>query len=388
MRIVIYSNSGSTGFGGVEILVQRFSEYLEELKIEYLIIENPNSVLVPYLKNNRIISIEDYQPKKTDVIFVPQFSKLQQLGDIPKCSDIRVFSWIVSPYDLILPFKKYSSSLIQLAGHGTSRLAMMCTSQQRYVIPRMYRAAMRMKGLGVMDGACQRSSDYFAFEESSSLVDYLPIPSPLAPSLLKIDAKKNNEKDIHIGYFGRMDKSKFSGLSSFLKTLYKTKSLKDKVYFHIIGNGPAQDRLKALLNKLSIKYKMYGFLDNNLAKEILHRNCTLVVAMGTSALDTAGSGIPTVIIDPCLYMGQSNQKLFRFVHQIEDYTLGEDRSFPMYQEGLFTLEEIVSQLSKFEDISSLGIEYVKSNHNPDKIFSELVGRIKLTEFTISSIKNL
>jgi hypothetical protein len=84
-----------------------------------------------------------------------------------------------------------------------------------------------------------------------------------------------------------------------------------------------------------------GYMPIDDARALLCRDTDVVVAMGTSALDIASAGHPVILIDPAFARRFPPQRLFRFCHEVDDFTLGEFRDSSRYATGLRTFADCI-----------------------------------------------
>jgi hypothetical protein len=150
--------------------------------------------------------------------------------------------------------------------------------------------------------------------------------------------------------------------------------LNGELEFTIIGSGNSDDLLqKAITLTAGIKFIWKGKVPLSELPDLLTKNVDVLIAMGTSALEGARSGIPTVIVQPFSHQEQEPEFAYRWIHQTVGHSLGE---FPWVQLkpaqpkcnfdslwGAATLDELSLKSFAFSQ-----------KFNSDDVFSKLVAR--------------
>jgi len=381
--IDIYLNTRE--WGGVDVLVGRFAEYLRRTGVAFKIIDSPKSLLRDQLPWAEIITSEEATKSKSSAsaVFFPTISKLRS-PLIPWSHfrrDAVAFSWIVHPNDVAYGF-------MPLAGRAISRFGPHAYTPIRLLQSRHYKLLQRslskfvdLQGLAVMDGATARSLEYYyAIDKTPPII---PIPSPVRPTTFP--RKMRSPGALTVGYLGRLDSFKWSALKPFILRELAPVAKQKSVSLIAITDGPYAGELRDMSRHLGIALEMKGFLPNDKARAKLAIDCDIAIAMGTSALDVAAEGIPTLIIDPSIRANARPQQKYRFVHEIESYTLGEFRDFPAYQAGGRPFELILSALES-GDIGQKDRSYVSTKHDPGDIFPLLHGKILASELRVSELE--
>lgn len=378
--ILIYSNSDI--FGGVEILILRFIDYLKKNNIEYNIIEDKDSHLSTFLDKNKIVSYNEALKKSNnyDALFFGNVCKLLKIDSIFRTSfhHAKILAWVVHPNEIYTFNIPNSIKLMSYIGYHAFFVSKLIMPKHFNFVANVYKKMLDNNVLFVMDEACKRVLSYFDKTIICNKNNILPIPVPVSEITKNEDGNDNGNHKI--GYFGRMDKMKYSALRPFI---IKHLSKINNVELHFIGVGSKTKSLERLCLKYNIKFIDYGFKNNNEAKEILRNNTEFCVAMGTSALDIASSGHPCLIINPAAGLFYNAQSKFIFTHEISGYTLGEYIDFPLYEEVGHSLEECFDIVTNLR--SDITINYLVNNHNPDVVFSKIHQRLVTSEITLKEI---
>jgi hypothetical protein len=124
----------------------------------------------------------------------------------------------------------------------------------------------------------------------------------------------------------------------------------------------------------------YGYMPNTHARDLIVKSADVGLAMGTSALDVAGMGVPCIMIDPAFHARTKPQRLFHLVHEMQGYTLGEYRDFPGYQSYGRSFEECVD-LALQPGVGALGQKYLRRHHDPASVFQSTLREIRSSRYT-------
>lgn len=192
------------------------------------------------------------------------------------------------------------------------------------------------------------------------------------------------DNTIHFIWIGRVVDFKYFALEKFINDLeaYCTTN-SSNAKLTIIGNGDYIVPLQRLCKRLSnievvfvgeIGLKDLGFYISK---------CHCAIAMGTSAIDCACLGIPTIVLDFDYKKFPSNYR-YKFIHEQSGATLG--RSLSRSRSGGQALEHIMENI--IDDHTSLGeksYRYVQNVHSLDATFLKLKLAAELTTLSPSTI---
>ena len=212
-------------------------------------------------------------------------------------------------------------------------------------------------------------------------VQFLPVP---VKSYIQKTREANPSKELNITYLGRgnsdwkvypvvkiLEDLNQSGVAAKLTVITDINDMYQQMIHDYIPN-----------NTIQIDYinNLYGeSLD-----EYLFNNSSLHIAMGTSALEGAVLGVPTILID---YSKQKfpDHYLYRWLFECKDYCLGGevvDGILP-YTEGK-TLDRIIDEISndeEYRNISKKCLNYVNENHSICRFVDIIINAIERTTMT-------
>lgn len=380
--IAIYSNSCI--FGGVEMIVERYAKYLNNQGKKFVVIEGKHTKLAKNINWANLVEPTEVANISDDItyLFIPNICKLVNRDfDITIYSNAKICTWVVHPNEAIRSLFPFSGSMFSKFGYKGAKLFRFIIPNHYKLVNNLYKKLNDSKALMVMDEACIRALNYFY---PNLNYDNKPTPIPVPVGLL--EQKLICSKYIapySVGYLGRVDNFKLSALIPFIKNIL---SHLDSSELHVIGEGPKMEELRDICIKYNVKIVDYGFQKNENARKIIKENTKVAISMGTAALDIAATGHPCIIIDPSLSNRVKPQSKFRFVHEIDGFTLGEYRDFELYKSGFRSFKECIQMIN--ESLNILEYNYVLDNHNPDVIFSEITNLLETSTIHMNEIEDL
>lgn len=357
-------------FGGVQVLIVRFSYYLAANNIPFVLIARKGTRISEELRWARQIDPEDLEHSdiKIDYAFFPHVCTLKQKIFWGKFRKSAVLCWLVHPTEIFSSFFPAVNTLLETFGYQASWWVKKLLRSHNRRVSSLLSSLVSGGGLIVMDGATRRGLKYF-FPEVYGECKLIPIPSP-AEMIVK--SHRIPSAKLSIGYLGRIDQFKASALTPFIKYNLAELSSTYDIEMHLVAEGNCLDSIVQLCQVKNIVVHCYGFLPNEDARRVIRENTDVAVCMGTAALDIAAIGHPCIIIDPSLKRTKVPQEKFRFVDELDEFTLGEFRDFVGYKQGIHSLAEVVDMVRNDKAVGARGSDYVAKHHNPDLIFSSLI----------------
>jgi hypothetical protein len=379
----------SSVYGGVEVLLARFCEYLSKNDRRFILIVDKASRVAKELDWAEQITLDELKNygEHISYLFLPSITFAIHRIPWRYLRKATIFSMILHPTSIYTAFFPGASEMLEKFGFSFARLYGNIFDKYHRLLSEFILLLLNSNSLCAMDGATLRCLRYFFPIARSCSCETLPIP--ISSSLFTGDYQSfSTIAKLSIGYFGRLTEFKYSALLSFVETFKLSPSLRNlSICFHIVGEGGCIEKFKDLCSRNSIDVVLYGFMCNEDGKRLLASKVDFAVAMGTAALDVASVGIPCIIIDPVHRPSTGSQQKFRFVHEIEQYTLGEYRDFPGYVQGLHSLEECISMLETTPELGRLDSNYVHAYHNPDEVFRYLYQSILSSTLSIDVFGN-
>lgn len=211
--------------------------------------------------------------------------------------------------------------------------------------------------------------------------DFLPVP---VKSYIEITRDCNPSDIFNITYLGRGNEDwKIFPVIKILKDLNKY-SMNIKMTVITDTNSMFVEMINHYIpnNRINVEYinNLYG----SSLDDYLYHNSSLHISMGTSALEGAKLGIPTILIDYSKEEFPDNY-LYRWLYESKDYSLaGEIRDSVLPYNYGNTLSEMIKSISdsqSYKMVSDNCREYVENNHLISVFVDRLEDAFKKTTMT-------
>lgn len=216
---------------------------------------------------------------------------------------------------------------------------------------------------------------------------YLPVPASDYNGPLKTIQK--DKETINVCWIGRISYEKTPILIHTIKkcSQYALES-KQKIHFYIRGFGEFEDWVNNLdvendfFSKSSCLPIKFSEID-----EFLLDNVDIMFAMGTSALESAKLGIPTVLVD---YTATSDpiatDYKFSYLYKRTGYDLGHLITKTDLEKNNKSLDLIFNELNNNgQQIAEDCRKYFNENHSLSSVGKQFYETLKLTSFTYDMI---
>lgn len=383
--LTFYFVSKSNEPGGVQTLILNICKSYNRMnKRIKLITTNDsfvyNSAVESFCDFEWIDSKTDFSQKLTkDDVFVC-FGKFgRDLKNLSK-SDSKIFFWSVFPDDFINVFK-IRNSIRETSFSNRNPLSY-------YLTKKLLRKLMAGNSAFFMDEIHIAVVQKYGLGGNLNVTHLLPIPVEIPMSDLNTGFKSIDRDIIHITYIGRAERWK---ILPFIKLLYDINDLKLDQGFkiNVITDYSSKfiaeiDQLGITTGRIQIEYHE-GLYGKGLY-EFLVNNSHFVFTMGTSLLDSASLGIPTVVLDPC-YKIPIETNIYRFLFEENGYCLGRP-SWIMETPLGHSLSDILSVFSNETNYiahSRKCKEYVQKNHSIEHIIKKIIQAEENTTTRISDL---
>lgn len=205
----------------------------------------------------------------------------------------RIFFWMTFPADAYkwLPL----STMLNGMPIWWRRLIVHFHRAQSKRIGLTLSRGMRGMGIALMDEECWNYTNaLFSVEGPPNVV---PICSSESTGLI---TRKPREKNPEVVWIGRLEDFKTAALSNVLSAFNLNIDKCPLGTIHIIGDGKDRKILEARAsgNFGRLKIIFHGHLNPSEMKRFLRENADLFIGHGTSILEAASMGIPSLLVDP------------------------------------------------------------------------------------------
>lgn len=363
--ITVYFAFPFRGIGGCSVLFLRIAKFINQLKLA-------NCILIDYV-DGYMATAETGLPVlnygKDDIvipngaIFVTQSTAPWSIyNDIRFSANSRIFYWNCHPFNLIptMPGLRQLSTLF------------MISVVLRYTLLRKYYLLVS----SFVDYMNERNSLVFMDGENLAITEtYLSLKIK-SPKFLPIPVEckspiwtKSECKEIKILWVGRIVDFKYHILKYAIKSINNLKN--HKITVEVVGTGNYLERLIRDCEKFNnIKIRFVNEIDHQKLVAYMS-NFDIVLAMGTTALESSSVGIPTILLDP-KYNKVDSSYQFRWLYDTSDYDLGSftyhDRCHKTLIPKAGSIEQLIEQfVTDPVFISKNCYSYVQSNHDINEV---------------------
>lgn len=213
--------------------------------------------------------------------------------------------------------------------------------------------------------------------------NYLPIPV----SGKQIRTVKPIGEVINCSYLGRLDRDKFGLCKELMSDIiaHNQSNTKKKVKLHIIGEGDHSYLIKEIVQKYSDYFIFCGIIKGKELDDYFIREIDCSFAVGTSALESAGLGIPTVFMRS-LTLSKKFSNKYLWVNNNTGFNLSITKSVDLRH--LIGFDSLINELKEDSvTISGKCFEYVHDNHSINTIIEKLLNYSGSTMFSAKLLIN-
>lgn len=196
-----------------------------------------------------------------------------------------------------------------------------------------------------------------------STPSYLPVPSQASLQNRYRGREKAGNRSLVATYLGRSEELKIYPCSTLLAELL---AIEDVAAVHIITDDA--DHFRAMMREQGLDSDVIRYhegLYGDALSDFLAETSDLHFAMGTSALNAAGLGIPTILVDAFWDPAFGVHAGYRWVFDIKNYVLGEVLTSKNCKTTGRSLSTLMSELRENQTaISEQCQDYVRQHHDP------------------------
>ena len=372
------------GPAGVNILFLRMADYLaDDTDLKIHLVDYPNGYMISHNKNPKIGVLEFVPqqplpiPYDSAVIFqtlppwyIPNELKLRE--------DTKLLFWTLHPYNLLMYFRLHRLRKPYYYSLGAVYL--------KHLMRRFTAILVQHRGIAFMDGENRKAA-----EEVIGTSIQKPVYVPVASGPVNRQAFKYFDS---FAWLGRLADFKIPILFRTIEAAWRySLEYKQKLNFHIIGDGPEREKVRKFAESLHSQYfevQMVGEIEEREIEQQLASRASVLFAMGTSALEGARIGMPTILLDFSYNQVNSDYK-YNYVFEACDYTLGREIGGDGYQPGSRSLEQVINELrdpDHYQRVSDRCCQYYSYNHDMAAVSHRLLEALRISELRYENITSL
>lgn len=382
------------GVGGVSLLFLRVTEFLSQFRFaECHLVDYVDGFMAKNLRGQGVI-LETYQDEGVQVVIpagaIGIFQSMTPWSMFPGIRPdpaSRIFFWNCYPYNLIPLLPGLRRSMQHRPVLARLILATLLRSYRQKML-RLVNLMLDKNALVFMDNTNLKTTSKF-LRVSIPRPCYLPIPVHASGDKramhMERDLKANGLKVVWVG---RVVDFKFFVLKrSLIELNHLAPRLKMKITISLVGTGDYRQALEQTTSNLPhLNCEFVDYVAPADLDEFLISRADLLFAMGTSALEGARLGIPTLLLDVA-HGPVSADYVFRWIYEREGFTLGDILSECNYIKGNTSLEDRITELDgDFSQISARCLGYFEENHEMSRVAAKLMRYLERTTCTYADMQ--
>lgn len=379
---------------GVPVLFFRMANELAVLNklIQIYVIDYADGVMARNLINSSSISLLPFKdgvsisPPEDAVLVMQSILPYSMRPELKILPNTKLIFWNLHP-DCLVPSLIPLPYLRSLQNKNFEFYSLLAQTLYRSLIRNLREfteQAIAKKALWFMDQPNLDKTCKYLFKSISD-VDFVPVPALESKLIKSIVLPKKDA--LNFTWVGRLCDFKSHIL---IYTIKKLSSLahgqKKKIRFSIVGEGP----FKREINNLNVDHEwfsieMLGSLKPDVLDNFLLEYTDVLTAMGTSALEGAKLGIPTILLDISYYPVMGDY-MFRWLHESKNFDLAHEITQFDLKEGNLSLNNMLNDLhSNYQELSTKALEYFLKNHEMKIVLDKFILKVKETEMKFSDI---
>jgi glycosyltransferase involved in cell wall biosynthesis len=237
-----------------------------------------------------------------------------------------------------------------------------------------------------MDESTYSSAAKYLYLPKENIIDFVPVPASVVNNLY-IKKEPPAKELLRFCWIGRLCDFKSHILLYTINKLGKVADELDRKFeYHIVGDGSFKEYLKKnIIPNARVQVVFHGALPHDKLDDFLYRHADVVTAMGTSALEGAKLGLPTILLDVC-YRKVKGDYCYRFLFQTQNYDLGHEVGENDFLPGNNSLKEMVCRiLENYSYYANKSLEYFNENHTLDTVTDKFIEKLSKSELTFGMI---
>lgn len=368
--------------GGCSVLFLRLANYLNANNLaECTIVDFKDG----YMSKNagRIPTLaygdEDIFFESNSVVVTqaaPPWTRLEKVRYAPEA---KLLHWHVHPYNLVPVAPGFRS---KSQDFRFSRLLKASILKKYYETARDFAQFLdARRGLIFMDNENREIAERYLAENFRSS-PFVPIPVSIGDNEWLGHSRVSSI--LKVLWVGRIVDFKFYILKHGIQQLNTISST--RITITVVGEGDRLDELRhfcALQGYDNVEF-VSGIPHEDLQKRML--DFDIVLAMGTSAIESGSVGVPTILLDPC-YSDVENSYSFRWLYESHNFDLGSftyhESCKTMNADDRRELETLISEyLSDPRSISEQTYTYTSKNHGIVQVAQNFVDAVESTQANV------
>jgi hypothetical protein len=364
--------------GGVSVLFARLAKRLAECQgHEIFVIDYPDGFLTQSVLDNadiQKIAFSDDRPVSVpeDAVIVLQSRPDWFMPATLQIHDTaRLLFWTCYPFNFVptVPGLRGLTAGRPVAGRAVLRTLL--RGYRRRVV-RFLQFLVRHQAVVFMDDPNLQNTEYY-LDTSIPNAKFLPIFAEDASPESRA-GKRDWGNGLRVCWVGRIADFKYQVLKHAGEQLNAAAPMLGiPVAFTIVGSGEHLEDLRKDAQAWSgISVRFIDEIAPSALPAFLDAECDVMLAMGTSALESASRGIPTVLLDIFFAPVPSGYQ-FGWLHDRTGYSVGDVAPRERLHGGKDSLLTLLRDAVRgYPELSAKAQSYYKANHSPQAVIERFL----------------
>lgn len=380
------------GVGGVSMVFLWVSEMIAQIKLADVYIVDYADGFMAKNQNKSLTTLIEYKdhsivdlPKDAIVVFqsMTPWSIYPSLKIYP---ETRIFFWNCHPFNLVPTMPGIRAKMQSNITFGKIILNCFLKSYRNKIV-KLINSMNEKNALVFMDSTNLKTTEQYLGIKIDN-AQYLPIPAKsvdMEKSLHTPDFIKNG---MQLAWVGRICDFKYFILKHTIEQLDKIQpDLDFPIKMTVVGSGDYAESLKSFILCLeNIDVFMIDHIPPDKMSSFIQNEVDVMLSMGTSALEGAMHGIPTILLD-VFYSKVPDGYPFRWLFERKGFTIGdilEDNDYVIGNNSL--LECLEAANNDYNKLSEKCLDYFELNHALNTVAEKLLVMLDKATFTYADIE--
>jgi hypothetical protein len=381
---------------GVPVLFRRMAEYLSEKNgVKTFLVDYADGYAAKSLNMKsgvQLITFEDGVPvhiPKDTILVLQSVLPYTMRPELRVAPNTRIIFWTLYPLNLIptiIPIDWFRHLQTKYTRYNRVLMATIMRPL-RNQLQRLITAMAEKNSIFFMDG-----SNLTSTAERLHLIIhdpiFIPVPSDDAPHNCKLMKTPVEGRPLNFCWLGRLADFKIHILIYTIKALSEY-ALRNKtpIKMHVIGYGPLAEKLQNLdAENDFFQIIMVGTLTGSALDRYLLEQVDVLAAMGTSALEGAKLGVPTILLDMSYGPVKRDYK-FKWIFESKKFSLGEVIDKDSYERHNHSLDRAISKVKEdYRSLSQKTYAYYAAHHSISSVSEKFMAALKKSSFTYGDLR--
>lgn len=392
--LTIYFCFPYRGVGGVSLLFLRVADYLQCNGLAQChLVDYADGFMARHISNSGV-HLELYEDEGATVPIpngaIAVFQSMTPWSIFPGIrpdAGARIFFWNCYPFNLV-PFLPGLRRQMQHSDVLSRLVLGTLLRGYRNKIRKLIALLLSKRALVFMDTTNLQTTERYLGVTVSDPV-FVPIPVQGNSSNQLVATQRDFSRQLRVVWVGRVVDFKFYTLHRALIELNRLQpSLGLSVTVTIVGSGDYREQLEAEATKLAnLECTFIDHIPPQDLDDFVVQNADLLIAMGTSALDGARLGVPTLLLDVA-HAPVSADYVFAWLYERKGFTLGDVVCAEHFVPGNDSLTQRIRELiDDFPRVSAMSRNYTQQNHDLAHVAGKLLQAISSSNCTYGDLND-